>query len=263
MHKATDSGADICVFDLEDSVPPRRLDEARIAVGLALTQLAGRGRLWVRVHAASTTQMRQDVAALPLDRIDGIVLPKVDHPDDIDACHAAIAASGYPRSVPVIAIIESARGVLNCQAIAQAPSVYCLALGRFDLAADHVIDPEVPTPAVAAGRALVVLASGASSLVPPLESPWLKIHDFDGLRHTAKQGRIDGFGGMLLVHPAHVEIVNMAFSDTDHDVAWAREIIKSSDIASTQGRGAFVWEGQMVDEAIVRRARRILGDATD
>lgn len=258
LRKAVQAGADICIFDLEDSVPPGRLDEARQTVAQALTELAGGTRIWVRVHAASSEQMREDLAALPLHLVEGIVLPKVHSEDAVDACRAAVGSQNGPPDLPVMPIIESAEGVLHCEEIARAWTVFCLALGRFDLAADIGIDPDSRTPALSAARAMVVLASAAARLDPPLDSPWLKISDLNGLEAAAQQGRRDGFGGMLLIHPTHVQPVNRMFSPTAEEIAWARRVVAAANQEAEGGRGAFASDGEMVDEAIVRRARAIL-----
>jgi citrate lyase beta subunit len=110
-------------------------------------------------------------------------------------------------------------------------------------------------------RAAVVLASTAARLTPPLDSPWLKIADVDGLRTAAERARADGFGGMLVIHPSHVATVNDVFSPTVEELAWARGIVASSAEAESGGRGAYTRDGQMVDEAIVKRAREILRNA--
>src|SRR5207253_2279946 len=110
-------------------------------------------------------------------------------------------------------------------------------------------------------RAAIVLASAAEGLQPPLDAPWLRIQDLDGLRTFAQRARDDGFGGMLLIHPSHVETVNQVFSPTADEVTWARGIVASAGEAEAAGRGAYARDGQMVDEAVVRRARRILHEA--
>jgi (S)-citramalyl-CoA lyase len=261
LRKAVHSGADLCIFDLEDSVPLDRLEEARQVVAAGVRELKGTARIWVRVHAASRPEMGRDLSAIPLDEVEGVVLPKVDHEDDIDACHAAIAHAGGPKVVPVLPIIESAQGVLNCRDIAGARGVAALALGRFDLAADLGIDPDFRTPPLSAARALVVLASASARLAnAPLDSPWLKIQDLDGLRRFAQQARQDGFAGMLLIHPSHVEPVNQVFSPTVEEIDWARGVLADAEAAAAGGRGAFARQGEMVDEAILRRARAILNN---
>jgi len=181
LRKSVGSGSDVCIFDLEDSVPADRVAQARRTVTDAVDELASSARIWVRVHEASDPRMAEDVQALPLDRIEGLVLPKVSSERDVAACSSAVAAAHGRQGLPYMAIIENAAGVLNADRIARSPGVALLALGRFDLAAEIGIDPEHRTPALSAAQALVVLASGAARLPPPLDSPWLRIPDLDGL----------------------------------------------------------------------------------
>jgi citrate lyase subunit beta/citryl-CoA lyase len=258
LRKAVESGADVCIFDLEDSVPPGRIDEARGTVAAALEELQGRAAIWVRVHPASSPAMVEDVAALPLARADGIMIPKAGGAADVAAVRNAVRASQGAPELPLIPIIESAAGVLHAFEIATSPDVLCLAFGRFDLGADLGVDPDVDGSAVLAARAALVLSSTAAGLQRALDSPWVKIKDLDGLRQAAGRARSEGFGGMLLIHPSHVPIVNEAFSPTADEIAWARDIMASADRATGEGRGAYAREGAMVDEAIVRRARAIL-----
>jgi citrate lyase subunit beta/citryl-CoA lyase len=234
------------------------MDEARQIVSEALREIDEKARVWVRVHQSSSAAMVDDLAALPLNRVGGIVVPKVGGAAELAECRTAILAAKGPSELLLIAIIESASGVLNANEIAAMPGLFCLALGRFDLSADLGIDPDSGSPALTAARAAILLGSAAHGLHPPLDSPWLKIKDLDGLRLSAERGRADGFGGMLLIHPSHVALVNEVFSPTADELAWAREIMASNQQAASQGRGAYAKEGAMVDEAIVRRARAIL-----
>jgi citrate lyase beta subunit len=258
LRKAVATGADICIFDLEDSVPLARVTEARQIVSQALHDLEDRSRIWVRVHPASSAEMLPDLAALPLANIAGIMLPKVGGAAELAECRTAITASKGPADLPLMPIIESASGVINASEIARVPKVFCLAYGRFDFSADLGIDPDAGSPALAAAKAAIVLASTAQALHAPLDSPWLRISDLDGLRRAAQRARADGFGGMLLIHPSHVPVVNEVFSPTPEEVAWARDIIASSEQATADGRGAYTRSGAMVDEAVIRRARGIL-----
>ena len=260
LRKAVTVGADVCIFDLEDSVPGQRIAEARQTVADALNELHGHVQIWVRVHSAQGAAMTNDIEALPLEKSAAVVLPKVNDTSDVDACRNALAKSGVAKR-PIVAMIESASGVLNCANIAKMPGVLCLAFGRFDLSADLGIDPDAGSPALSAGRAAVVLASRAAGLQPPIDAPWIKIHDLDGLRAAAQRARADGFGGLQLIHPSHVPVVNEVFSPTAEELSWARGIVDSADEAEAHGRAAYALDGQMVDEAIVKRARAILGIA--
>lgn len=261
LRKATSSGADVCIFDLEDSVPAARVGEARRTVRDALEELHERVTIWVRVHPATSPLMVDDLGSLPLDKVDGVMLPKVGGAAELDECRTAILAAKGPSGLPLVAIIESASGILRADEIATVPDLLCLCFGRFDLSADLGIDPDGGSPAINAARAAIVLASTAAGLQRPLESPWIAIKDLDGLRKSAQRARADGFGGMLLIHPSHVMPVNEVFSPTADELAWAREIVASAEQASADGRGAYARDGAMVDEAIIRRARSILENA--
>ena len=260
LRKAITTGADVCIFDLEDSVPLAHIGEAREIVREALEELAGRARIWLRVHPASSAEMAEDLRTIPLSTLEAVVLPKASHRDDVEACRRAMKQARLPAELPVVPLIESAAGVLACAAIAEVTGVALLAFGRFDLAADLGVDPEGNGAALAVARASVVLASTAERLGPPLDSPWLKIADLGGLRAAAERARADGFGGMLLIHPSHVTTVNEVFSPTADEIAWAQGIVGSSAEAESGGRGAYARDGEMVDEAIVKRARAILRD---
>src|SRR5438132_8736484 len=236
LRKAVTSGADVCIFDLEDSVPPSRIGEARAIVREALAELAGRARIWLRVHPASSREMEEDLNAVPLTTLEAVVLPKASHRDDVQTCRRAMKQARIPAELPIVPIIESAAGVVGCSGIAEMTDVACLALGRFDLAADLGIDPDGTSAALAVARASVVLASAAARLDPALDSPWLKITDLDGLRTAAERARADGFGGMLVIHPSHVTTVNEVFSPTASELAWARGILASSAPGEAGGR---------------------------
>ena len=260
LRKAITSGADVCIFDLEDSVPAARLGEAREIVREALKELAGRARIWLRIHPASSPEMPDDLRSMPLRALEAVMLPKASDEDEVEACRHAMKRAAIPAELPVVPLIETAAGVMACNAIAEVTDVACLAFGRFDLAADLGVDPQGNSASLIAARGTVLLASTAHRLGAPLDSPWLKITDLDGLRTAAERARADGFGGMLLIHPSHVRTVNEIFSPTPDEIAWARGIVASSAEAESGGRGAYTRDGEMVDEAIVKRARAILED---
>ena len=126
LRKAMTSGADVCIFDLEDSVPTGRIGEAREIVREALEELGGRARIWLRVHPASSQEMAEDLRAMPLSTLEAVMLPKASDRDDVEACRRAMKQARVPAELPVVPIIESAAGVLACAAIAEVTGVACL-----------------------------------------------------------------------------------------------------------------------------------------
>src|SRR3989442_15011542 len=163
--------------------------------------------------------------------------------DVVDGRTAIFAARG-PPDLPLAPIIEGAAGFYNFIDIARSVEILCLAFGRFDLSAALGIAPNAGSPALAPARAAIVLASAAAGLHPGLDSPWLKIEDLQGLRGAAQRARDDGFGGMLLIHPSHVETVNQVFSPTADEVTWARGIVASAGGGQAGGGGAPAPDGQ-------------------
>ncbi len=261
LRKAVDSGADACIFDLEDAVARGQTAEARGIVGSAVHELRNRAQIWVRVNSAAGAEMKEDVPALPLHEVGALMLPKVGGPEDLRALRAAIADAGGPADLPLVPIVESAAGAMAAAAIAQERGVFCLAFGRFDMAADLGIDPQADSPAMQVARGQLLLASRAAWLPAPLDSPWMRVVDLEGLRRAAEVARREGFGGMLAIHPSHVQTINAVFRPTSEEIEWARSIVVAAERAAQNGRGAFVEQGSMVDEAIVRRARSILEEA--
>ena len=255
IAKAMQSDADAVILDLEDSIADDMKEGAREHLAGYVRSLqpgSVRAEVWVRINSDDSL-FPADVKAIPWNNVHGAVLPKAERRESI----TALIDAGAKRVLP---IIESAAGVLGCAGIAEVTGVACLALGRFDLAADLGIDPDGASAALTMARASVVLASTAGRIDPPLDSPWLKIADLDGLRAAAEQARADGFGGMLVIHPSHLETVNQVFSPTADELVWARGIVASSAEAESGGRGAYTRDGEMVDEAVVKRARAILRD---
>ena len=259
LRTAPASSADVCIFDLEDSVLSSRTVEARGFVREAIRELHTRVPIWVRVNRVGGADFENDVASLPLEHVSALMLPKVEGVDELDKCHMAVARASGRQDLPLVPLIETSSGALASLTIARSSFVFCLAFGRFDLSAELDVDPsEQSNPAMSVARGLVVLASHAAGLPPPLDSPWLKVEDLEGLRKAAETARRDGFGGMLIIHPTHVPTVKSAFRPTNTEITWAQRILTAAEQASLQGRGAFLAGTDMADEATLRRARGIL-----
>src|SRR5947207_9981020 len=100
LRKAVTSGADVCIFDLEDSVTAARIDEAREIVREALEELTGTARIWLRVRPASSHEMEQDLRAVQLNALQAVVLRKASLPDDVQTCRRAIKQAGVAAEMP-------------------------------------------------------------------------------------------------------------------------------------------------------------------
>ena len=247
--KAAAAGADVVIIDLEDAVGPTDKDPARDATLGALADGA-RLRALVRVNDPSGALGRTDRKALadllarPSHGVLGVVVPKAGDPEAL----AELAGSLGPE-LAVVAIVESALGVVRAYELASAPGVTRLAFGALDLALDLGSDVDAQTGQVA--RAQVVLASRAAGLPAPLESPATELRDTDRIEQTSRAARALGFGGRLCIHPAQLAPVRAGFAPSPDEVEWARRI-------AAAGESATRVDDQMVDRPVLERARAIL-----
>jgi citrate lyase subunit beta/citryl-CoA lyase len=249
FDKAVASGADEVILDLEDAVRAESKDHARAAV---VAWLDGGGSAWVRVNAQSTPWHDADLAALVATAgLRGLVLPKAEDP-------AAIAALGLSLGVThsVIALVESARGVLQAPAIAATAVVSRLAFGSIDFALDIDAEEEDRTSLLAA-RSALVLASRSADLPPPIDGVTVSIDDADELRNDVRHARSLGFGGKLCIHPRQVPVVGDQLRPTDQQVEWAKAVVAAME--ASDGAGAVTGpQGQMLDKPVLEKARRVL-----
>ncbi|GAA3007791.1 HpcH/HpaI aldolase/citrate lyase family protein [Microbacterium aurantiacum] len=244
--KALASGADMVIIDLEDAVAPSEKDRARYEASTAISR---GGSFAVRVGATPGEDGERDVEALRAAgaRPRAIVVAKAEDP-------AALDHVGRTLGAPVIALIESARGLEAASEIAAASSVARLALGAVDLSLDldSVPDEDVLAPV----RSRLVVASRAARLAGPLDSPSLDIAALERVGAAASTARRVGMGGMLCIHPAQVPVVATAFLPSEAEVSRARAIL---DAAAHDGAAQI--DGQMIDLPVLERARRVLADA--
>jgi citrate lyase subunit beta / citryl-CoA lyase len=241
--KAQAAGADAVVCDLEDGVAPQDKAQARAAVG---AWLAAGGRAWVRVNAPGSELCDGDVEALAgLPGLLGLVVPKSEKASDLED----VAQRG--RGCPIIALVETAVGVLEATGIARSPAVERLAFGSIDYAGD--IDAVESEDSLLLARSLLVLASRAARKPGPLDGVTTDVLDMAPVQAAAVYARGLGFAGKLCIHPRQVAAVAAGFGPDEQDVRWAREVVS----AGASG-GAVAVRGQMVDRPVLERARGIL-----
>lgn len=239
---AEESGADLVVFDLEDAVAPERKAAARDAV-LAWLRDGRRGAadVQVRVNAGDDADL-QAVAGLALDI--GIRLPKVESVAELDR------VAGIAPDRPVIALLESARGVVSALSIAEHPAVVALALGESDLRSEV----GGGDPMITHARVSMLFAARAAGLPAPMASVYPAIRDLEGLAEDTRGAADLGLFGRMAAHPIQLPVIADIFAPTEIELSWAREVVA----AVQTGGVATLSSGAMVDPAMRGRAERIL-----
>lgn len=246
--KALAAGADLVVLDLEDAVPPERKHEARQHVVAAV---GVEHRFAVRINASGTPWHNEDVGAL-CDRPCVLMLPKAESPDAVADLVARLAEGSA-----VIALVETAAGVLASTSVAAAPGVARLALGTFDLAAQLSVAPD-DREAMAAARGQLVLASFAAGLPGPIDGVTGDVSSPEALQADVDFARRLGFGGKLCIHPRQVPVAAARLRPGDAEVEWARTVLRAVAASEALGSAVVVVAGQMVDKPVVDRAKRLL-----
>lgn len=248
--KAIASGADSIIIDLEDAVAPAQKAEARVGLSHAATELEGSAvPVLIRVNAGGTPWHDDDVAAVLRLPVAGMIVPKAESAADLAQVSARLGSRER-----LVALIESAVGVANAKALAQAAGR--LAFGSIDFAADlgcaHSRD------ALLLARLELVLASRLAGLPGPIDGVTTAIDAQQEIEDDAAYAASLGFAGKLLIHPRQVMAARRGLTPTESEIAWAQRIAG----ATTEGGASIAVDGAMIDAPVLARAHQILRRAT-
>lgn len=243
IEKARGLAADLVVLDLEDAVKPGDKDRARAA---AVAAAAGGfpGLCAIRINSLEPWHSA-DLEAAAGSRADYVIVPMTPGPE---APLEAASATGKP----VLAMIETARGVLNAAAIA--PATAGLIAGTNDLAADLGLRPGGDRAPLVTALQTILLAARAAG-VAAFDGVYNRLDDPDGFAAQCEEGKGFGFDGKSLIHPSQVDTANAIFGPSAAEVEAARRLVA----AATGGAERF--EGEMIEGMHVEQARRVLAKA--
>jgi citrate lyase subunit beta/citryl-CoA lyase len=239
------AAADMIILDLEDGVSPSNRVSARTSLKATLLDPM---RTIVRVNPVGTEDFSLDIAVLAETPYTTVMLAKTESVDDVNAL----------GSRPVIALCETARGVLESKNIAAADATVALMWGAEDLIASlggrssRANNGNYRAVATHA-RSQVLLAAGAHDRAA-IDAIHLDIADVEGLRVEAEDAAASGFCATACIHPAQVDVVRAAFRPSDDEIAWASSVIR----VATKERGVFAYQGRMIDAPLLRHAQQIL-----
>ena len=261
VEKAFKSGADAVIIDLEDAVRTENKVLARNS--LNSHQRMDGPFFIVRVNAFDTVECIDDLKAAITAGVDAIVIPKFVPGAKAHAIDSALNAIelelGVSAPVSVIALVESAEGVIALINGSEIPDRVCrLALGTADFLGDLGVSAKAPHIYVNLAMASLVLASAVKKIAPPIAAPHFTLRDNEGVRETCLHARAMGFGGRLCIHPDQVAIVKACFEIDSAELTWAQRVISIWPRENMCKGGAIVIDGELIDEAMVKRARAIL-----
>jgi len=264
LDKALARGADAVIVDLEDSVPAAGKASARAAVArwMARQDPAARCAIWVRVNPGPAGL--DDARAVAAPALRGLCLAKCGGVAHIDAVDAVLTARERELGVEVgrvkvAPLLEDAAAVLAAPTLARGPRVIRLQIGEADLCAELGIEPGEDERELLAIRTRVVLASAAAGIEPPVGPVSTVYRDHERLRRTTEGLRRLGYRSRACIHPDQIATVHEVFTPTGEELDRAAALVARFDAAVRAGAAVLVDdEGRMIDEAVVRGARRVL-----
>ena len=261
LRNAPEAGADVVVFDLEDAVAPGEKERARETVRSVLSDPAFDPpcEVCVRVNSSAVDADADLSVVLDAERApDGIVLPKTASATDVQALDRLVREHGERR--PILALVETAAGVLDAPAIAAAEPTDAVIFGAEDLSADIGATRTDEGIEVLYARERIVLAASAAG-IDAIDTVHTDLDDLDGLARETRFALQLGYDGKLAIHPAQIEPINAAFTPDPARVEWATRVLAARDRAANSGRGVFVVDDEMIDAPLIAQAERIVDRA--
>ena len=275
IDKAADSAADYVFLDLEDAVAPADKIPARKNIIEALNDIDWQAKgktVSIRINGLDTHYMYRDVVEIleqAGQHLDTILVPKVGVPADLymveAMCNQIEQAKGFSHKIGLEALIETALGMANVEAIAQAsPRLEAMHFGVADYSAScrartvviGGLNPDYPGDQWHAALSRMTVACRAYGL-RAIDGPFGDFNDPDAYVAAAKRAAALGLEGKWAIHPSQIELANDVFSPPAADLNRAKGILAALEEAAAQGKGAAQLDGKMIDAASARMAENV------
>jgi len=249
FDKAVASGAGAVIVDLEDAVGPADKAASRSEFASWYGRRgAAADRILLRINDATTPWHDADMALVAQAEVRGVLLPKAESVQQIEHLGSALGARGF-----VIPIVETAKGIVNVDALAGAARVQRIAFGNLDYVLDLDLSGDERGLLYPASR--IAVASRAAGIASPIAGVTPEIGDNARLLADLEFARACGFGAKLCIHPTQVEPIHAAMRPSESEVAWAKRVAEA---AEASGGAAVQVDGKMVDRPVIEKALRIL-----
>lgn len=266
-EKALQSSADALILDLEDAVAVSEKAKARVMLNALVKSVSPERQVYVRVNDFMTGMTAEDLRAVCVGGIAGIVLPKAESAEMVRIASTMIdelsRAAGLPHGqITMCGILETARGVLRAEEIAAAGGrLSTLMFGAGDYTGDLGIPTSNIGPHLLNGKIQTALACRAAGICAPVDTVFFDVTDTSGFEADCRQAKGLGFQGKAVIHPNQIEMANSVFSPTSDEIAYARLVVDSFAKAEAEGVGAIRVQGKLIDYAMVKTSQKLLDTA--
>jgi len=277
IQKTAAARADAVCIDLEDAVAPDEKEASRANVARAYRELDFGNKLRMfRMNGLDTHFAYRDLVEIVEaagDRIDLVVVPKVNRPEDIYVVETLLGQiesyKSYSRPIGIEALIETALGCLNIREIAACserlegfvygPGDYAASVRMPMESIGELDENDRVYPGHRWHHIMHSIVSAAKAYNKrAVDGPFAGIKNPEGLTQACKIGRAMGFDGKWCIHPSQIETVNQTFVPSEKEIDWARTVLDEYEAALREGRGAISVKGKMIDVASLRMCRTIV-----
>jgi len=264
LAKASQSEADCVAMCLEDAVPLNEKENARKTIRKVLSEgYFNQKPVFVRINSMDTGLTLRDVEAVACKELDGFVYPMAYTPDDIKSFDAQLnlieAHLGLVKGhFSIVVLVETPLAVLNAYDIAKASSrVIALLFGCEDYMAEMESRYSKEEQSLFVPRSMIAMAARAAGVVP-LDTPYVRVHDLEGLKRFASLGRDLGMAGMLVMSPRQIDVVRECYTPSQEEIEYATDVVNAAAAAQKEGKGIVIVQDKFVSPPTLKQATKLL-----
>ncbi|KAI1806464.1 beta subunit of citrate lyase [Daldinia bambusicola] len=273
LAKSLGFTCDTVIYDLEDSVAPLAKADARAALKTHMNGLLAKpaniAEFAVRINSPGTHDFERDVKLIPeLHFVDTIVVPKVNVLGDLRTVSHALRRkeNSIMREKPLrlMAMIESARAIMNLGTICEGPRLNGLIFAAEDFAFDLSITRTPDLKEFLYARSAIMTAARAKAIPNVIDlvcTEYQGENAMEQLERECQDGRRMGFTGKQVIHPSQIQTVQRLFTPSIKEVDWAVRVTIAGEKAGKKKKGVLTLDGKMVDAPVLGRAKDIVNKA--
>ncbi|MFH1351392.1 MAG: CoA ester lyase [Pseudomonadota bacterium] len=274
LNKAATEMEDGVLMDLEDACPPAEREKGRVFARDIIPILKAKGvDVLVRVNALSTGVTTEDLRVVVREGLDGIMLPKTESKEDIIHLAELLKREEEQKEITgklaILPLIESPKGIINAYEIGAASDrVAALGFGAGDFMRElgegftiTKMTADEYFPVLLHARSTIATVACAIG-IPAIDTPYFGLLiDTEGLEREASSVKLLGFKGKMVTHPRQIETVNRVFSPNTGDLELSQRMVDAYKEAESQGKGAAVLDGKLIDMAMYKMGMEMIARA--
>jgi len=264
LAKGASSDADCVSLCLEDAVPKEEKENARKKIREVLKDgVYSKKTVFVRINPIDTGLTLKDLEGVACKELNGFVYPMAYTPDDVRKFDAQLSLIedrlGLVKGhFSIIVLIETPLAVLNAYEIAKASDrVVGLLFGCEDYMAEMESRYSEKEMSLFVPRSLIAIAARSAG-VEAIDTPYVQVHDLEGLKRFATLGRDLGMSGMLVMTPRQIDTAQKCYTPSREEIEYATEVVESAEQARKEGRGIIVVNDKFISPPTLKRVRKLL-----